>query len=60
MADINAALAAAQSAIDDLCAPARMTKAEAVDFLEGVISQCEMSVEALKDEIRSEGGGSDG
>lgn len=49
----------AVEAVEKLCEPGKMSKAEAVDFLEDVISRLESSVEALKEEIENEGTGDD-
>lgn len=46
----------AVSKVEDLCSPDKMSKAEAKDFLEEVITVLQSSVEALGDEIESEKG----
>lgn len=48
---------AAQKADDDimaLCAPGKMSKPQAVDFLERVIIRCEAAIEALKYEMEED------
>lgn len=41
----------AVDAVEALCAPELMSKAEAVEFLESVVARLDSSIEALKDEI---------
>jgi polyhydroxyalkanoate synthesis regulator phasin len=48
--EIETAVQQAQAAIEELCLPGKMTPAEAKDFLERVIEQCQSSVEALIEE----------
>jgi hypothetical protein len=44
----------ATNAVNDLCAPDKMSKADAVDFLESVIENLQTSVDVLKEEIENE------
>ena len=46
--------------VEKLCTPELMSKEDAVDFLEDVISQLESSKEALEEEIQNEKGEGDG
>jgi hypothetical protein len=50
-AKISEAAEQARNFIGELCGPGKMSKAEAVDFLEVVIADCEGSVDALKEEM---------
>lgn len=45
--------------IDALCAPSKMSKAEAVEYLERVACNVDASIEALKEEIANEEGPQD-
>jgi len=38
----------------ELCMPEKMSKQEALDFLEGVIERLESSAEALREEIQND------
>ena len=40
--------------VEALCTPDKMSKSQAVDFLEDVIARLRTSVEALNDEIQNE------
>jgi len=53
MAD-QAVVQAAVEAVEKYCTPELMTKEDAIDFLEDVISQLESSKEALEEEIENE------
>jgi hypothetical protein len=44
----------AVEAVEEMCRPERMSKAEAVDFLEDVVAQLESSMEALHEEIAND------
>lgn len=47
-------------AVDEVeahCTPDKMSKQQAMDFLEDVIARLESSVEALREEIDNDGGG---
>ena len=37
--------------IDDACAPEKMTKPEAVDFLEQIVTEIDLRIEALREEM---------
>jgi hypothetical protein len=47
---INQVVNKADETIMDLCAPEKMTPAEAKDFLEQVIERCHSAIEALIEE----------
>lgn len=40
--------------IEDACAPSKMTKSEALEFTEDIISRLEANCEALREEIEAE------
>jgi polyhydroxyalkanoate synthesis regulator phasin len=44
----------AVNAVNELCAPEKMSKQEAIDFLEDVMSDLQSAVDALQDEIDNE------
>lgn len=44
----------AVEAIEALCPPGFMSKAEAIDFLEDVIDRLQSSIEALREEVADE------
>jgi len=41
--------------VNSLCAPERMSKADAKEFLEIVVGRLESSIEALEEELENEG-----
>jgi len=47
----------AVEAVERLCSPDKMTKEQAIDFLEDVISQLDSSLEALREETEDEESG---
>lgn len=58
MANIDAAVQEVGKLIDQLGDPKRgMSKQDWVEFLTGIMSDCESKREAAEEEIRAEGGG---
>ncbi len=53
-ANINEAAEQARQFIEELVAPGKMTKTEAVNFLELVIVDCEGSIDSLKEELEDQ------
>ena len=45
----------ATEAVQEYCTPEKMSKEDAIDFLEDVIAQLESSKEAIEEEIENEG-----
>lgn len=50
MSDENIVNAAAE-AVEEFCSPDKMSKPEAIDFLEDVISRLRSSMEAIQEEM---------
>lgn len=49
--DIDAKIEEAAALVDALCTPDKMTKEQAVEFLEGVRERLESSIEALDEDL---------
>jgi hypothetical protein len=52
---IETEIDAAIDQVEERCTPDKMSKSEAVDYLEGVIARLRTSVEALEEEIGNAG-----
>lgn len=53
-AQLQEVVEAVMDEIDEPCAPARMTKAQAKDYYERLIDRCQIAVEALEQEMENE------
>lgn len=53
---VDKAVESAQAYLSQLCEPGKMTPAEAIDFYEQVISDCESAIDGLKEDMENADG----